>query len=506
MLHPRSSKHAPGQSPFAGPKGQSVSSNIHSAASSVFDFPIAKDTAQSRDALAHSFSPTLTSQTEDQSTSYLVVSGGTGCNGIASAFGSNVTHVLPVSDNGGSSSEIIRVLGGPSIGDIRSRLIRLIPEAPPASPTEAIRRLLSHRFSVDLTEQQAKEEWRDLVEGRSPLWKGIPPDRKETIRGFLVYFEGELLRRAHKRFSFRNGSVGNYFLTAVHLFLRSVPSAIFLFSSITGSKAHILPVLVTNHTVTIAAELANGSRIIGQCEISHPVAPSTPRIVVRSELDDAPALDEEQDIDDAVGTFPKSPEHNSLFAKPEQDQGDVPLESRIRRVFYINPYGQEVFPRPNSEFLGGLRSRDVLVYSVGSLWTSIIPCLALQGVGSAIARSPTLRAKVFLLNAYNDRETGGYTGVDYVLAVAETLNRHDGQKSSTQPSFSVTRAPDYPISAFITHLVYLRGTTIEVDELALTALGVQCVPIDPQPNDKGKLLYTTGDVKLALARILDESD
>lgn len=69
------------------------------------------------------------------------------------------------------------------LGDIRSRLIRLIPEAPPASPTEAIRRLLSHRFSADLTEQQAKEEWRGLVEGRSPLWKGIPPDRKETIRG-----------------------------------------------------------------------------------------------------------------------------------------------------------------------------------------------------------------------------------------------------------------------------------------------------------------------------------
>lgn len=69
------------------------------------------------------------------------------------------------------------------LGDIRSRLIRLIPEAPSASPTEAIRRLLSHRFSVELTEQQAKEEWRDLVEGRSPLWKGIPPDRKETIRG-----------------------------------------------------------------------------------------------------------------------------------------------------------------------------------------------------------------------------------------------------------------------------------------------------------------------------------
>jgi hypothetical protein len=36
-------------------------------------------------------------------------------------------------------------------------------------------------------------------------------------------------------------------------------------------KGTILPVLVTNHTVTIAAELQNGSKIIGQCNISHPV-------------------------------------------------------------------------------------------------------------------------------------------------------------------------------------------------------------------------------------------
>jgi hypothetical protein len=47
--------------------------------------------------------------------SFLVVSGGTGCNSICSAFG-NATYVLPVSDDGGSSSEIIRVIGGPSVG------------------------------------------------------------------------------------------------------------------------------------------------------------------------------------------------------------------------------------------------------------------------------------------------------------------------------------------------------------------------------------------------------
>lgn len=33
--------------------------------------------------------------------------------------------IIPISDNGGSSSELIRVFGGPGIGDIRSRYSRL---------------------------------------------------------------------------------------------------------------------------------------------------------------------------------------------------------------------------------------------------------------------------------------------------------------------------------------------------------------------------------------------
>ena len=47
--------------------------------------------------------------------SFVVISGGTGGNAICTAF-QDATYVLPVSDDGGSSSEIIRVLGGPSIG------------------------------------------------------------------------------------------------------------------------------------------------------------------------------------------------------------------------------------------------------------------------------------------------------------------------------------------------------------------------------------------------------
>jgi hypothetical protein len=141
----------------------------------------------------------------DSSPQITVISGGSGGNSICSAF-DNACFVLPVSDDGGSSSEIIRVLGGPSIGahhhsladhrlvqltrsiqgDIRSRLVRMIPSAPPTSPLGAVRALLSYRLPANVPEREARAEWRDIVEGQSPLWFGIPNDRKETIRGWFL--------------------------------------------------------------------------------------------------------------------------------------------------------------------------------------------------------------------------------------------------------------------------------------------------------------------------------
>lgn len=444
--------------------------------------------------------------------SFIVISGGTGCNAICEAFGRDASYVLPVSDNGGSSSEIIRVLGGPSIGDIRSRLIRLIPTLPP--PAGSIHHLLSYRFPSDCTEREARELWREIVEGKSKLWAGIPADRKETIRGFLVYFESELLKRAHKNFCFRNGSLGNYFLAAAQGFFRSLPSAIFLFSSITGSQAHVLPVLVTSHFVTIAAELENHRTIVGQCEISHPVptasgAPSalagtsTPQS--EQELDpmaDAGA-DDDDDDEDGTGAADTS-KLNVMFSKAPEGEGAAAyesLESRINRVFYINAYGQEIFPSPNPDFIENLGKRKTLIYSCGSLWTSIIPCLALRGVASAIAKSASIQAKVLLLNGQNDRETEGYTAEDYVHAIARVLNRHDrlshkALKGTQTPDFLIR---DYPVSAFVTHIVYLRGSSIHVDESRLAAAGVRCVEMEGPPGDKA--LYDPATVRRALSII-----
>lgn len=147
-----------------------------------------------------------------QDLSYLVVSGGTGANSFTSAFGASPAYVLPVSDDGGSSAEILRCFGGPSIGDIRassrrrpgqlalsifladdpfpgSRLIRLIPQPADGSDSKddrerrAIYNLMAHRFAPDIPEKVGRDQWEEIVEGRGPLWHGVADDKKECIRG-----------------------------------------------------------------------------------------------------------------------------------------------------------------------------------------------------------------------------------------------------------------------------------------------------------------------------------
>lgn len=59
----------------------------------------------------------------------VVFSGGSAANSLVDVFNSvreskncHLSYIIPISDNGGSSSELIRVFGGPGIGDVRSTI------------------------------------------------------------------------------------------------------------------------------------------------------------------------------------------------------------------------------------------------------------------------------------------------------------------------------------------------------------------------------------------------
>lgn len=64
----------------------------------------------------------------------VVLSGGTAANSLVDVFNDliqknncTLSYIIPISDNGGSSSELIRVFGGPGIGDIRSMFCAIFP-------------------------------------------------------------------------------------------------------------------------------------------------------------------------------------------------------------------------------------------------------------------------------------------------------------------------------------------------------------------------------------------
>ncbi|KAI9265269.1 hypothetical protein BDA99DRAFT_481186 [Phascolomyces articulosus] len=449
----------------------------------------------------------------DENESLVIISGGSACNDIAPAF-QKITHdvryVLGISDNGGSTSELLRVLGGPSIGDLRARLTRLINESSPEK--KAIKNLLSYRLPSEGDAQTIRHEWSLIVQGRHKLWNPISAEKTEAIRGFLVMFNFEILKRAYKNFNFRNGSIGNFFLTGARLFFGSLEAAIFIFAAITGieEETSVVPVIITNHTVSIAAELQDGVTLRGQCEISHPGSsqqqlqsisplpvdlPVSPPIP--DQLEDQEIVDEE-DVSNS----------NLVFDKVTDEK----LSAAVRRIYYMNDFGQEVFPWPNPKFIKHLNRAKTLIYSIGSLYTSIVPCLILRGVGRSIANSTTLKHKILILNGTNDRETEGYSALDFILTITEALNQSQWVETQQLGFFDAkAQYEGYPLpidkplrpsniiseentvsppSAFFTHMIYLTNSRIPVDAERISKFGITCIPVNPvEPIYTADCLY-----------------
>lgn len=195
--------------------------------------------------------------------------------------------------------------------------------------------------------------------------------------------------------------------------------------------------------------------------------------------------------------------HHAAFSK--DDEEDLP--ARIERVWYINPYGHEIWPVANAKVLAAVEASEAVVYSIGSLYTSIIPSLILRGVGVAIGR---VRTKVLILNAKVDRETGPasrpMTAVDFVKAVARAAKE-------SQTDFGEVREEE--VRRYVSHLVYLQGAQagggglgvvmpkVDVEELA--RLGIECVEVKGEVVGGGRkrmVRYEEGALVEALEGII----
>jgi len=450
--------------------------------------------------------------------------------------GLKVWHVLPVTDDGGSTAEIVRVLSGPAVGDIRSRLLRLAPGT--TREARAVRKLLGHRLisydsvnhtndvnnddvNHDTISTLARSEWLDILEGgresssyrqqsaectedeqqyEHPLWKDVSAPYRSIIRSFLVHFHNQVLQRhngtrqssSHPSFDFTGGSVGNFFFAGARTFFGSLPAAIFLFSKIAmiPSASYVIPILLSEERWVLGAELMDGMRIRGQYSISHP----KPKISNATTSQSSTPRQSNQ----RQGT----PEFNRQVVKSAIDSREAISSlhsSPIKRISYLlhDPLWQRqnsdsktgvidntkqwmdrhvVFPEPNPHVLDAISNANCVVYGCGSLFTSLIPCLVLNGIGSTIAcRSMN---KVLLLNGWHDHETSwadsSCSGSDngelivrrmnatsIVQAVVQALDQGNNDKANNNTKI-IPLVTDY-----ITHIFYPSGTEIDIDEKSL---------------------------------------
>lgn len=143
-----------------------------------------------------------------------------------------------------------------------------------------------------------------------------------------------------------------------------------------------------------------------------------------------------------------------------------------------------------------------VIYSIGSLYTSIVPSLVLRGVGEALANSG-VRYKVLILNSTVDRETGPasspLTATDFVKAIARAA-------AESQGDFAVDERRKGEARRYVTHLIYLEGEGApKVNKAELTALGVDCIRAYGRRVD-GMLQYDEAGLTRALEAVIGKAE
>jgi uncharacterized cofD-like protein len=193
----------------------------------------------------------------------------------------------------------------------------------------------------------------------------LPPGDIRSCLVALSEDEALLSRLFQYRFEAGRGlkghSFGNLFLTALTHVTGDFSDAVKVSSEVLAIKGRIYPATAAN--VALEAVLENGRRVLGETRISR---------------------------------------------------------SR-RRIETVHLIPRRCRPLP--EALAAIAQADVITLGPGSLFTSVIPNLLVQGIAEAIRRSPAVKA-YFVNLMWQPGETTNFTASDHIRAI----HRHAGGK------------------------------------------------------------------------------
>lgn len=238
----------------------------------------------------------------------VIIGGGHGqsaiCRGIKNIDNLNITAIVTVADDGGSTGRLRRQFHIPAMGDIRNVMVAL------AASESLLGDLMDYRF--------------------------------EDVNGLEQDVAGH--------------NLGNLILTALTRQRGSFLEAVQIIGKILNVKGNIIP--ATTQVITLLAEMEDDVIVKGEANI---------------------------------------PTHHN----------------RIRRVFYEEP----VHAVP--EAVEALKNADLIIYGIGSVYTSILPNVIIPEMRDALENSKARR--VYFCNAMTQPgETDGFSMEDHVRA----LNDH----------------------------------------------------------------------------------
>ena len=198
---------------------------------------------------------------------------------------------------------------------------------------------------------------------------GMPPpgDIRNCLEA-LANVEPLMSELLHYRFtegSLRGQSFGNLFLAALNGISGSFDQAVSRMSQVLAITGTVLPVTTAN--VQLEAEFENGARVLGESKI--------------------------------------------FYCKKRED-------CRIRRVRLLPERPPALAPA-----IAAIEEADMILLGPGSLYTSIIPNLLVDGIAEAILRSDAL--KIYIANVMTQEgETEGYSNSDHAVPPVPGELRH----------------------------------------------------------------------------------
>ncbi len=265
----------------------------------------------------------------------------------------------------------------------------------------------------------------------------LPPGDIRNCMEALANTEPLMRQLMHYRFtegSLAGQSFGNLFLAALNGISPSFDAAVRRMSEVLAITGRVLP--VTTSDVQLQAEFENGASVIGESRITE--------------------------------------------CKKAQD-------CRIRRVSLIPER-----PRALPEALEAIRQAEMIVLGPGSLYTSIIPNLLVDGIVEAIQGSDAL--KVYVCNIMTqDGETEGYTVSDHI----EALFQH-----SAPGLFDLCLTNSAPIPEEMVRRYAQEGAEpIRCDEDACHALGVEVLRCSLAAVGSGFVRHDSGNLARELIQI-----